>query len=126
MTTLPKSILAAMPKTVTLLGRGKRRYPIFPGVWVDCLKEARREKKWAATVAHDRRWKARACTMSLEHLAHVLATSIIDLAKEDYRYLELRRHLGNPQVWDQPARARWVKLGGKIRRPRKSRKSTTA
>lgn len=73
------------PKTITLYGRGKRRYPVVPGVWADCLKEARRLKVWAARVKDDRKWKAGACQMSLEHLAHVLATGLTDLAKEGYR-----------------------------------------
>ena len=111
--------MSKTPKTITLYGRGKRRYPVVPGVWADCLKEARRLKAWAARVKNDRQWKARASDMSREHLAHVLATDLADLAKECYRYLELRAHLGNPQCWDRPARIRWLKLGGRIRRPRK-------
>ena len=90
------------PKTITLYGCGKRRYPVVPGVWVDCLKEARRLKAWAARVKDDRKWKAGACQVSRDHLAHVLATGLTDLAKEGYRYLEMRAHLGNPQCWDRP------------------------
>ena len=105
------------PKTITLYGRGKRRYPVVSGVWADCLKEARRMKSWATRVKDDRKWKAGSCQMSLDHLAHVLAAGLADLAKEGYRYLEMRAHLGNPQCWDRPARIRWLKLGGRIRRP---------
>jgi len=114
-------MIATIPtaKTITLYGRGKRRYPIVPGVWEHYLKEARRLKAWAARVKDDRRWKARACRMSLDHLAHVLATDVEELAKEGYRYFELRAHLGNPQCWDRPARQLWIRLGGRIRRPRK-------
>jgi hypothetical protein len=116
--------MSETPKTITLYGRGKRRYPVVPGVWADCLKEARRLKAWAAQVKDDRKWKAGACQMSLEHLAHVLATGLTDLAKEGYRYLEMRAHLGNPQCWDRPARVRWLELGGRIRRPRKPTQAT--
>jgi hypothetical protein len=34
------------PKTITLYGRGKRRYPVVPHVWADCLKEARDEGRY--------------------------------------------------------------------------------
>lgn len=30
------------PKTITLYGRGERHFPVVPGAWTDCLKEARR------------------------------------------------------------------------------------
>ena len=91
------------PKTITLFGRGTRRYSVIPGVWADCLKEARRLKAWAARVKNDRQWTARASDMGREHLAHVLATDLTELAKEGYRYLEMRAHLGTPQCWDRPA-----------------------
>lgn len=107
------------PKTTTLFGRGTQRYPIVPGAWQHCLTEARRQKRWAAKVKDDWKWKTGACQVSLNHLAHVLATDLTTLAKEGYRYLEARAHLGNPQCWDRPARQLWTKLGGRIRRPRK-------
>ena len=102
------------PKTITLYGRGPRRYPVVPSVWTHCVKEARRLKRWAATVKNDRKWLAGACEVSREHLAHTLATSVTDLATKSYRYLEMRAHLGNPECWDRPARALWIKLGGRI------------
>jgi hypothetical protein len=105
-------------KTITLYGRGKRRYRVVPAIWAYCLKEARRLKAWAARVKDDQQWQAGACGMSREHLAHVLAAELTDLAKEGYRYLELRAHLGNPQCWDRPGRIRWLKLGGRIRKRR--------
>jgi hypothetical protein len=107
------------PKTITLYGRGKRRYPIVPGVWAHCIEEAKQSKTWAAQRKNDRRWKAQACRMSLDSLASILASTVEELAKRSYRYLEMRAHLGNPQCWDRPARELWVKLGGRIRRPQK-------
>jgi hypothetical protein len=106
------------PKTITLYGHGTRRYRIVPGVWADCLKAARRLKAWAKRVKDDRKWYANACVVSREHLTHVLATDVTDLAKEDYRYLRMRAHLGYPECWDRPARVRWIKLGGRLRRPK--------
>ena len=57
-----------------------------------------RLKAWAARVKDDRKWKAGACQLSREHLAHVLATGLVDLAKEGYRYLETVRQLAQEEL----------------------------
>jgi hypothetical protein len=107
------------PKTITLYGRGERRYPIVPRVWEHCMDRAREQKAWAAQ-ANNPKWKAGACDMSRDMLDHFLTTDEMTLAQERYRYLEMRAHLGNPQVWDRPARKLWMELGGRIRRPKKT------
>ena len=63
--------------------------------------------------------------MSRKMLDHFLVTDETTLAQERYRYLEMRADLGSPQVWDRPVRELWVKLGGRIRRPRTTDHSQT-
>lgn len=99
------------PKTITLYCRGRCR--IVRAIWEHCLERAREQKAWAAQVKPD--WKAKACDLSRAMLDHFLLTDEFHLAQERYRYLEMRAHLGNPDVWDRPAHDLWVKLGGKIK-----------
>jgi len=97
---------------ITLYGR-REESPIVSGVWNDCVREGHNLKRWAKT-ADNPTWRAGASQMSVEHLDHVMATDVEELARENYLYLELRAKLGKPQCWDRQARERWTKLGGVV------------
>ncbi len=106
---------SARPATVPRFGGGGE-IVITPRMWDHFYSEARKEVAWAKRVSREPDWRNQMSGISVEAALKALNRSLEQLTTGSIQYAELRStaedSFGRPI--DMPARALWLKLGGKI------------